>query len=141
MPSDSSKSSGLLRITFSLDPVDEKVIDMMANKRQVSRSEIVRNLVHNWIEGNPEILKSNYSIDLNDVSREIEIEDMEKYFEEKIQKLVEYSRLFEEIDLNILAEQLEVSRKNLTDLIFENQDKLSKMGVKLTIRKNLVVKT
>jgi len=141
MPSDSIKSSGLSRITFSLDPVDEKVIDMMAKKRQVSRSEIVRNLVHNWIEGNPEILKSNYNIDLNDVSREIEIEDMEKYFEDKIQKLVEYSRLFEEIDLNILAEQLEVSRKNLTDLIFENQEKLSELGVKLTIRKNLIVKT
>jgi hypothetical protein len=141
MPSDSTKSSGLSRITFSLDPVDEKVIEMMAKKRQVSRSEIVRNLVHNWIELNPEILKSNYNIDLNDVSREIEIDDMEKYFEDKIQKLVEYSKLFEEIDLNILAEQLEVSRKNLTDLIFENQDKLSKMGVKFTIRKNVVVKT
>jgi len=141
MPSNSTKSSGLSRITFSLDPVDEKVIEMMAKKRQVSRSEIVRNLVHNWIELNPDILKSNYNIDLNDVSREIEIDDMEKYLDVKIQKLVEYSKLFDEIDLNLLAEQLELSRKNLTDLIFENQDKLSKMGVKLAIRKNLVVKT
>ena len=53
MTSDSKKSSDLSRITFSLDAFDERVINLMAMKRKQSRSETVRNLVHNWIESNP----------------------------------------------------------------------------------------
>ena len=60
MPSEPKKSSELSRITFSLDFFDEKVIDLMAKKRKQSRSETVRNILHNWIESNSNLLKNNY---------------------------------------------------------------------------------
>ncbi len=140
MPSDTKKSSDLSRITFSLDAFDERVITTMAKKRKQSRSETVRNLIHNWIEGNPNILKSNYDIDLNDITREIEITDYNQVIQESIQKLVRYSELFNEIEFDILAEQLEISRKILRNIIFEHKNKLEKLGVKLRIRGKLIIK-
>ena len=140
MPSDNTKSSDLSRITFSLDAFDERVITMMAKKRKQSRSETVRNLIHNWIEGNPNILKSNYDIDLNDITREIEITDYNQVVQNTIQKIVRYSELFNEIEFDIFAEQLEISKKILRDIIFEHKNKLEKLGVKLRIRGKLIVK-
>jgi len=140
MPSDSKKSSDLSRITFSLDAFDEKVINLMADKRKQSRSETVRNIVHNWIEGNPELLKSNYDIDLTDITREIEITDYNQVVQDAIQKIVEYAELFNEIEFDILAEQLGISKKILRDIIFEYKNKLEKLGVKLRIRGKLIVK-
>jgi hypothetical protein len=140
MPSESKKSSDLSRITFSLDAFDERVITMMAKKRKQSRSETVRNLIHNWIEGNTNILKSNYDIDLNDITREIEITDYNQVIQSTIQKLIKYSELFNEIEFDILAEQLDISRKILRDIIFEHKNKLEKLGVKLRIRGKLIVR-
>ncbi|MFW9970905.1 MAG: hypothetical protein ACFFDF_11970 [Candidatus Odinarchaeota archaeon] len=140
MPSDSKKSSDLSRITFSLDPFDEKVINLMADKRKQSRSETVRNLVHNWVEGNTELLKSNYDIDLTDITREIEITDYNQVIQDSIQKLVKYSDLFNEIEFDILAEQLDISRKLLREIIFDYKGKLEKLGVNLRIRGKLIVK-
>ncbi|NVM34255.1 MAG: hypothetical protein HWN81_01585 [Candidatus Lokiarchaeota archaeon] len=140
MPSETKKSSDLSRITFSLDAFDERVINLMAGKRKQSRSETVRNLVHNWIENNPELLKSNYDVDLTDITREIEITDFNKVIQDSIQKLVKYSELFNEIEFDILAEQLDISRKLLREIIFDYKNKLEKLGVKLRIRGKLIVK-
>ncbi len=140
MPSDAKKTSDLSRITFSLDAFDEKIINLMAKKRKQSRSETVRNLIHNWIEGNPNILKSNYDIDLNDITREIEITDYNQVIQSTIQNLIRYSEFFNEIEFDILAEQLEVSKKILRNIIFEHNNKLEKLGVKLRIRGKLIVK-
>ena len=140
MPSETKKSSDLSRITFSLDAFDERVINLMAGKRKQSRSETVRSLIHNWVESNPELLKSNYDIDLTDITREIEITDFNKVIQDSIQKLVKYSELFNEIEFDILAEQLEISRKLLREIIFDYKNKLEKLGVKLRIRGKLIVK-
>lgn len=140
MPSETKKSSDLSRITFSLDVFDERVISLMAKKRKQSRSETVRNFIHNWVEGNTNILKSNYDIDLNDITREIEITDYNQVIQNTIQKLIRYSELFNEIEFDILAEQLKISRKILRDIIFEHKNKLEKLGVKLRIRGKLIIK-
>ena len=140
MPSETKKSSDLSRITFSLDAFDERVINLMAGKRKQSRSETVRSLIHNWVESNPVLLKSNYDIDLTDITREIEITDFNKVIQDSIQKLVKYSELFNEIEFDILAEQLAISRKLLREIIFDYKNKLEKLGVKLRIRGKLIVK-
>jgi hypothetical protein len=140
MPSETKKSSDLSRITFSLDAFDERVITMMAKKRKQSRSETVRNLIHNWIEGNTNTLKSNYDIDLNDITRDIEITDYDQVIQSTIQKIIKYSELFNEIEFDIFAEQLKVSKKVLRDIIFDHKNKLEKLGVKLRIRGKLIIK-
>lgn len=134
---DSKKSSELFRITFSLDAYDNKVITLMSERREQFLSEIVRNLVHSWIEKNSDILKSKYDIDLNEVTKEI---DYDHVIQSTIQKLVEYSGRFNEIDEEILAEQLDISKKLLRTIIFEYNNKLAKLGVKLQFRGKLIVK-
>jgi hypothetical protein len=140
MPSESQKSSDLSRITFSLDAFDERVLFLMAKKRKQSLSETVRNLIHNWIENNSITLKSNYDIDLNDITREIEITDYKQVIQNTIQKIIGYSELFNEIEFDIFAEQLKVSKKILREIIFDHKNKLEKLGVKLRIRGKLIVK-
>ncbi|MFW9897274.1 MAG: hypothetical protein ACFFD7_15835 [Candidatus Thorarchaeota archaeon] len=140
MPSETQKTSELLRRTFSLSAFDEKVISLMAQKRKQSISETIRSLVHNWIESNPELLKSNYDIDLTDITREIEITDYNQVIQASIQKLVKYSELFNEIESDILAEQLGISRKLLREIIFDYRNKLEKLGVKLRFRGKLIIK-
>ncbi|MHA2088344.1 MAG: hypothetical protein ACW972_08715 [Promethearchaeota archaeon] len=140
MPSETKKSSDLSRITFSLDAFDERVINMMAKKRKQSRSETVRNLIHNWIESNTVTLKSNYDIDLTDITRDIEITDYNQVIQSSIQKIIKYSELFNEIEFDIFAEQLKISKKILRDIIFDHKNKLEKLGVKLRIRGKLIIK-
>ncbi len=140
MPSDAKKSSDLSRITFSLDFFDEKVIDLMAKKRKKSRSETVRNIIHNWVENNSDLLKGNYDIVLADVSREIEITNYEEVIRDSISKLIKYSDLFDEIGFEILADQLGISHKTLRNIIFEYKQELEKSGVKLRIKGNLIIK-
>lgn len=140
MPSSAKKSSDLSRITFSLDYFDEKVIDLMAKKRKQSRSETVRTIIHNWVENSSNLLKSNYDIDLTDVSREIEITNYEEVVNDSIKKLIKYSELFDEIGFEILADQLEISHKTLRNIIFEHKQELEKSGVKLRIKGNLIIK-
>ena len=140
MPSETKKTSELLRRTFSLSAFDERVISLMAKKRKQSISETIRNLVHNWVENNPVLLKSNYDIDLTDITREIEITDYNQVIQASIQKLVEYSELFNEIESDILADQLDISKKILRTIIFDHKNKLEKLGVKLRIRGKLIVK-
>ena len=53
---------------------------------------------------------------------------------------MKYSELFNEIEFDILAEQLDISRKLLREIIFDYKNKLEKLGVKLRIRGKLIVK-
>ena len=140
MSSESKKTSELTRRTFSLSLFDEKVISLMAKKRKQSVSETIRNLVHNWVENNPNLLKSNYDIDLTDITREIEITDYNQVIQSSIQKLINYSELFSEIEEDILAEQLNISKKILRTIIFDYKNKLEKNGIRLRIRGKLIVK-
>ncbi|MHA2038906.1 MAG: hypothetical protein ACW98X_20935, partial [Promethearchaeota archaeon] len=111
-----------------------------AKKRKQSRSETVRNLIHNWIESNTVTLKSNYDIDLTDITRDIEITDYNQVIQSSIQKIIKYSELFNEIEFDIFAEQLKISKKILRDIIFDHKNKLEKLGVKLRIRGKLIIK-
>ena len=135
--SDSKKSLELYRITFSLNTFDEKIITLMAEKSWQFPSEVLRNLIHNWIEKNPNILKKNYNIDLDETKREI---IYDQAVQSTILKFIKYSELFNEIEFDALAKQLEVSRDILRDIIFEYRNKLEKLGVKLRIRGKLIVK-
>ncbi len=141
MPSDTSDSSKLPRISVSLDLFDETIISMMAEKRGKSKSESVRSIVSQWILSNSSLLKEQYSIDTEQVSKELEIKDMDQYLENKIEKLVSFSKNFDNIDIGLLAETLDISKKRLTEMIFVNADKLANKGVKLRIDGNQIVKS
>ncbi|MFX1236497.1 MAG: hypothetical protein ACFFAS_17925 [Promethearchaeota archaeon] len=132
-----SKSSEMPRTTISLDIFDEMIISMMAEKRKKSKSEVIRFIVAKWVETNSELLKEQYGIDTEHVNKELEIENLDTYIQDKIHQLSEFSKTFDSIDVNLLAESLDISRKRLVDIIFKHQGKLD---VKLKIKGDQVVK-
>ena len=70
MSEEENKSSNLPRITISLEHYEKTIIKLMAEKMGKSKSEILRNIINDWIITNPDILESKYGIILDDVLRE-----------------------------------------------------------------------
>ena len=125
------------RITFTLGEFDERVIEKMAKKRDVSKSEIVRNLIHNWIEDNHDILKNNYEIDFKEITEELQ-QDSSKEIMNKIPQL--FKRIKNKIEIIQLAELLEINPKTLTNLILLQGDDLEKEGLNLQIDGEFIIK-
>ncbi|MFX1321631.1 MAG: hypothetical protein ACFFAQ_08305 [Promethearchaeota archaeon] len=132
-----SNSTEMPRITVSLDLFDETIISMMAKKRRKSKSEAVRFIVTQWISSNSNLLKEQFGIDTEHVSKELEIEDIDDFIKEKIKQLMEFSKTFKSIDIDLLAESLEMSRKRLVEIIFKHHDKFE---IELRIEGNQVIK-
>ncbi|MGQ4875442.1 MAG: ribbon-helix-helix domain-containing protein [Promethearchaeia archaeon] len=141
MPSNSSKSSNLPRITVSLDPFDDTVINMMATKTGKSKSEILRTIITQWIESNPDTLKSKYMIDFDDVRREMQIKNQERNIEDDLNELIRFFKRVKSIDIDRLAEKLTMSTKTLLDILDKYGDDLEKRGLNLIIEGNLVIKS
>ena len=140
MSSEENKSSNLPRITVSLDHFDETVIKLMAEKMGKSKSEILRNIINDWIITSPDILNSKYGIVSVDVRREIQLRNKERNIDDDLKQIVSFFRRVKSIDIDRLAEKLIMSSKTLMDILDEYGDNLEQKGLKLGIEGNLIVK-
>ena len=140
MSSEENKPSSLPRITVSLDHFDETVIKLMAEKMGKSKSEILRNIINDWIITNPDTLNSKYGIESVDVRREIQLRNKERKIEGDLEQIVSFFRRVKSIDMDRLAEKLVMSSKTLMDILDEYGDDLEQKGLKLGIEGNLIVK-
>ncbi len=139
MPSN-SKSSNLPRITVSLDPFDDAIINQMAEEMSKSKSEILRNIINEWIISNPDTLKLKYGIIFEDVRREIQIKNDERNIEDDVKNLISFFKRVNSIEIDRLAEKLSMSSKTLLDLLEEHGDELEKKGLNLQIDVNIIKK-
>ncbi|MBD3196738.1 MAG: ribbon-helix-helix protein, CopG family [Candidatus Lokiarchaeota archaeon] len=147
MPSSTSKDEQnekkkpkMDRITVSLDEFDYSVVEQMAKNRNLSLSEVMRNIVHNWIEYNPEILMRNYGVNVEEITREIVAESIEISIEEIINKLPQFFEMVEDVSLVDLADYFKVSKKVIKKLIFEFSDKIKEVGLNLKYRGDRIYK-
>jgi len=140
MSSEENKSSNLPRITVSLDHFDETVINLMAEKMGKSKSEILRNILNEWIISNPDILNSKYGIISVDVRREIQLRNKERKIEDDLDQIINFFKRVKSIDIDRLAEKLVMSSKTLMDIIDHYGDDLEQKGLNFGIEGNLIVK-
>jgi hypothetical protein len=112
----------------------------MAQNRNIPLSEATRIAVHSWIENNPEILKRNYGVDIEDVTEEIALESITDSVDEIIGKLPQIFNLVEDISLEDLAEHLRVNIKAVKNLMFTQGDKIKKVGLNLKYKGDRVFK-
>jgi len=147
MPSNSSKEKEnerkkpkMDRITVSLDEFDYSVVEQMAVNRNLSLSEVMRNIVHNWIEYNPEILKRNYGVNVEEVTREIVAGTTEISINDIINQLPKFFELVEDVSLVDLADYFEVSKKVIKKLIFEHSDEIKEIGLNLKYKGDRIYK-
>ena len=136
------------RITVGLDDFDHKVVSKMSVNRNLSLSEVVRTIVHQWIEYNPDLLKKNYDIDFKEVTDELRQESYEisldkslKPFEKDIIKeLPEFFELVESISVQDLAGHFDVDSKVIKRIIFIHGKEIKKIGLNLTLKNDVIYK-
>jgi len=152
MPSDSDNQEETeekqKRITVKLDEFDRKVVSEMATNRNTSLSNAMRNIVHSWIENNPEVLKTNYGIDIELISEELALgtatitldKTMKPYEEAIIKELPQLFKMVDDVALEDLSEHFDVSVKAIKNLIFTHSEEIKKVGLILKYRGNRIYK-
>jgi len=140
------KRSSLNRIMAGHDDFDYRVITQIAQNRNISLSEVVRTITHQWIESNPEILQSNYGIDLREIAKDIQRESYQisldktiKPFEQDIiNELPEFFSIVEEINIDDLAGHFEVDNKVIKKILFTHGKKIKDIGLNLILKNNII---
>ena len=136
------------RITVKLDGFDRKVINKMATNRNISLSQAIRNIVHQWIESNPDLLKKNYGISVEEISEEIALETasitldktLQPYEKDIIKELPNFFEMVDDVSLEDLAEYFDVSIKAIKNLIFTHSAKIKELGLRLMYRGDRIYK-
>ena len=136
------------RISVKLDEFDRKVVSEMATNRNTSLSTTMRNMVHQWIERNPDVLKRNYGIEVEEISEQLALKTasisldktLKPFEEEIIGELPQFFKLVDDVALEDLSEYFDVSVKAIKNLIFTHSEEISKLGLILIYRGNRISK-
>ena len=128
------------RVTVSLDEFDYKVISKMAKNRNIGLSEATRIVIHNWIETNPDKLKTNYGVDIEDLTEQIALASMIDSVNEIINELPQIFQLVDDISLIDLADHLEINVKAIKHLFFTQGEEIKKLGMNLKFKGDRIYK-
>jgi len=128
------------RVTVSLDEFDYKVISKMAKNRNIGLSEATRIIIHNWIETNPDKLRTNYGVDVKELTEQIAFASMIGSINEIIEKLPQIFQLVDDISLIDLADHLEINVKAIKHLFFTQGEKIKKLGMNLKFKGDRIYK-
>jgi len=152
MPSESETQEEIeekqKRISVKLDDFDRKVVSKMAINRNIALSNTIRNMVHQWIEDNPDLLKRNYGIDVEEISAQIALEtasivldkSIKTYEKDIIKELPQFFDMVDDIALEDLAEHFDVSIKAIKNLFFTHGEEIKKIGLILKYRGDRIYK-
>lgn len=136
------------RITVKLDEFDRKVVSKMSINRNISLSNSMRNIVHQWIEDNPDLLKKNYGIDVEEISAQIALETasivldktIKPYEKDIIKELAQFFEMVDDVSLEDLADHFDVGVKAIKNIIFTHSDKIKKEGIILKYKGDRIYK-
>jgi DNA-directed RNA polymerase specialized sigma24 family protein len=136
------------RITVKLDEFDRKVVSKMTANRNTSLSHTMRNIVHQWIEDNPDVLKRNYGIDVGEISERLALETVNILLDKRIKpyekviikELPQFFEMVEDVSLEDLAERFDVNVKAIKNLIFTHSQEIKQVGLTLKYKENRIYK-
>ena len=136
------------RITVKLDEFDRKVVSKMTANRNTSLSHTMRNIVHRWIEDNPDVLKRNYGIDVGEISERLALETVnvlldktiKPYEKAIIKELPQFFEMVGDVSLEDLAERFDVNVKAIKNLIFTHSQEIKQVGLTLKYKENRIYK-
>ncbi|MFX0037289.1 MAG: hypothetical protein ACFE9I_16835 [Candidatus Hermodarchaeota archaeon] len=136
------------RITVKLDEFDHKVVSRMAINRNISLSNTMRNIVHDWIENNPELLKRNYGVNIKEVSDEIFSETASLALDKSlkdiemdiIKELPGFFELVEVVNIEDLADHFNVPDKLIKRIIFTHGKEIRKINLNLILKEGKIFK-
>lgn len=136
------------RISVKLDEFDKIVVGRMAANRNISLSHTMRSIVHQWIEENPNVLKTNYGIDVEEISERLALETvsvlldktMKPYEKSIIEELPQFFEMVEDVSLEDMAERFEVNAKAIKNIIFTHGKEIKQVGLTLKYKENRIYK-
>ncbi len=128
------------KITVSLDEFNAKIVEKLVGFEGQNKSEVIRSILKMWINENSSKIQSVYGVMFEDVRRELRIEEDDKNLQEKILKLPAFFKRIQKIEINRLANHLDLNSQNLINLILENGDQLEEKGLNLIIDGEHIIK-
>lgn len=130
------------------DDFDFRVINKMAKNRDMSLSGAVRDIIHQWILKNTDILKKTYNVDIDEVNEEIFLETASLSYDKELKPLEEalinelpgFFEMVEIVEIEDLAEHFEVPVKTVKKIIFSHANLIKSKGLNLTVREGKIYK-
>ena len=139
-PTTDSKAPKLPRITVSLDEFDAKIVENLVGYKGQNKSEVIRVILKEWISANPDQIQDAFGINYKDIRREIQFEKENKEIKDLVGTLPGFFKRAEYIEIELLADKLQMSPKILLEFIEEYGDELEKKGLNLKIQGTIIKK-
>lgn len=130
------------------DDFDYRIVSKMAKNRDTSLSGAVRDIIHQWILLNTEMLKKTYSVDIDDVNEEIFLETASLVYDKELKplevKLINefpgFFEMVEDVDIQDLADHFEVPIKTIKKILFTHAKVIKSKGLNLTLKEGRIFK-
>ena len=136
------------RITVNLEPIDVKIIEALEGVIAKKKASVIYQMMKEWVNQNSERIMNTWGIDLAGIRREVLAETKGLPIKEELQNLEreiidQLPKLFETIkSINVeeLAQILEINQQSLKKVIFGYRDELLRKGLDLKYEDGLIIK-
>jgi hypothetical protein len=136
------------RITVNLEKIDFKIIDALEGVIANSKAGVIYQMIKEWINQNSERIMKTWDIDLAGIRRQVlaeakglpikeELEDLDK---EVIKQLPSLFETITSIEVEELAEILEINPRTLKKVVFGYRKELLKNNLDLRYENGLIIK-
>ena len=148
MTSDDSNEDKKQRITVNLEQIDFKIIEALEGVIANKKASVIYQMIKEWINQNSDRIMKTWGIDLTGIRREVLAETKGLPIKEALQKLDreiidQLPKLFETIkSINVeeLAQILEINQQTLKKVIFGYREELLKKNLDLKYEDGLIIK-
>ena len=148
MTSENTEDEKNKRITVNLEDIDFKIVEALEGVIARKKASVINQMIKEWINQNSDRIMKTWDIDLSGIRRQVlaetkglsikeELQDLDK---EVIKQLPELFETINSINVNELAEIVDINQRTLQRIIFGHRKELLKLGLNLIYQDGLITK-
>jgi hypothetical protein len=130
------------------DDFDYRVISKMAKNRDMSLSGAVRDIVHQFILQNTEMLKTTYGVNIEEINEEIVLEttslsidkELKSLEKQIIEELPTFFEMVKSVNISDLADHFDVPIKTIKKIFYTHGKKIKSLGLNLIVKEGQIYK-
>ena len=130
------------------DDFDYRVVSRMAKNRDTSLSGAMRDIVHQWILSNTEMLRKTYGVNIDEINEEIILETASLIYDKELKpleaKLIDelsgFFEMVEEVEIRDLADHFGVLIKTIKRIIYTHGKIIKSKGLNLIVKDTRIIK-
>jgi len=146
MTSESTEDEKNKRITVNLEEIDFKIVEALEGVIARKKASVIDQMIKEWINQNSDRIMKTWEIDLAGIRRQVlaetkglsikeELQDLDKEVIKQLPKLFE---TIKSINVNELAELVEINQRTLKRVIFGHREALIALGLNLKYENGLI---